>query len=154
MNYLIDERGRDGTLSHIDPENPIKVLVKSQSNTRLGVPFCLHGSSLAHSLFAHSHLCGLVFAVVGVETKERVRPKPHKKHSSSSAAAAAAGAPKPKEREVKNKPIPTNMQIVDATGAEITVPAVAKHADHIPLESLGGAGVDPKSLPFPLPHGQ
>ena len=55
---------------------------------------------------------------------------------------------------MKNKPIPANMQIVDATGAEITVPAVAKHADHIPLESLGGAGVDPKSLPFPLPHGQ
>lgn len=45
------------------------------------------------------------------------------------------------------------MKIFDAADNEVVVQSVAKHMESIPLESLGGAGIDPANLPFPLPHG-
>ena len=35
VNYLIDQRGLDGTMAHIDPEHPIKQLTPSQSNAHM-----------------------------------------------------------------------------------------------------------------------
>jgi hypothetical protein len=83
-------------------------------------------------------------------------------HKSSAAAANGGGSSnssrassaQPKANGPKPAPFPATMKLLDPSGVEFETAAVFKHFESIPLESLGGAGVDPRSLPFPLPHGQ
>lgn len=83
--------------------------------------------------------------------KPRAAPAKKPSHGSSGSSERKGEArPKPEPRKA---PIPPTMKIFDAADNEVVVQSVAKHMESIPLESLGGAGIDPANLPFPLPHG-
>ena len=83
--------------------------------------------------------------------KPRAAPAKKPSHGSSGSSDRKGEArPKPEPRKA---PIPPTMKIYDAADNEVVVQSVAKHMESIPLESLGGAGIDPSNLPFPLPHG-